>query len=260
VTTTINDQPDTSPRTAARVAGIGYVALFVLAIFANFVVRERLVDGDDKSATVQNLVADDELFRAGVAAFVVVFLIDIAVSWALYVLLRSGGSARSLAAAWFRLVHAVLLAVAATFMFLALELAGGSIAAGLDGTERESWTMLAIEAFDFTWLVGLAAFGVHLLLTGRLLAAAAGARVLGGLLTVAGAAYLFDTAAYTLFADYADHEDTFLAVVAVPSVVAELAFTIWLLRFGWRRGDDQDIADTDVQNRMARRMAVGSPL
>ena len=189
--------------------------------------REGLVDPDDASATVENLVTDGTLFRQGIAAFVAVFLIDVAVSWALYVLLRPGGPARSLVAAWFRLAHTVLLGVAATFLFLALQLAGGSLAAGLGASEREAWTALAIEAFDYTWLIGLAAFGVHLVLVGRLLASAMGARVLGALLAVAGAAYLFDTAAYTLLADYADHEDLFLAIVAIPSVVAELGFTIW---------------------------------
>ena len=40
-----------SRRTAARIAGISYVALFALAIFANFFVREGLVVGGDAAAT-----------------------------------------------------------------------------------------------------------------------------------------------------------------------------------------------------------------
>ena len=256
-TTTDTITTDTTPRTAARVAGLGYAVLFFLAIFANFIVREGLVDPDDASATVENLVTDGTLFRQGIAAFVAVFLIDVAVSWALYVLLRPGGPARSLVAAWFRLAHTVLLGVAATFLFLALQLAGGSLAAGLGASEREAWTALAIEAFDYTWLIGLAAFGVHLVLVGRLLASAMGARVLGALLAVAGAAYLFDTAAYTLLADYADHEDLFLAIVAIPSVVAELGFTIWLLRRGW--GRDTTTTDTTPRTTAGDRVLVGSP-
>lgn len=233
---------DTTARTAARVAGLGYAALFFLAIFANFVVRQGLVVDDDPAATVENLTTDGQLLRWGIVAFVVVFLLDVAISWALYVLLRPGGTARSLVAAWFRLAHTFLLGVAVTFLFLALQLASGPLSAGLESADREVWTALAVEAFDYTWLVGLVAFGVHLVLAGRLLATAMGARVLGLLLTVAGIAYVLDTAAYTLLADYADHEDLFLAIVAVPSVVAELGFTVWLLRRGWGRtvGDDAD--------------------
>ncbi|MDH3300572.1 MAG: DUF4386 domain-containing protein [Acidimicrobiia bacterium] len=36
-----------NPRTMALLAGWSYVALFVLAVFANFFVRERLVDTAD---------------------------------------------------------------------------------------------------------------------------------------------------------------------------------------------------------------------
>ena len=43
---------DTTRRTAARVAGAGYLALFVLAIFANFVVKQGLIDPADADATV----------------------------------------------------------------------------------------------------------------------------------------------------------------------------------------------------------------
>jgi hypothetical protein len=250
---------DTTPRTAARIAGLAYAALFFLAIFANFVVREGLVDADDPAATVENLTTDGQLLRWGIVAFVVVFLLDVAISWALYVLLRPGGTARSLVTAWFRLAHTFLLGVAVTFLFLALQRASGPLTAGLESADREAWTALAVEAFDYTWLVGLVAFGVHLVLVGRLLAAAMGARVLGILLTVAGVAYVFDTAAYTLLADYADHEDLFLTIVAVPSVVAELGFTIWLLRRGWGRTAGDADGPAQVTAALDASALVGSP-
>ncbi|MDH5521722.1 MAG: DUF4386 domain-containing protein, partial [Acidimicrobiia bacterium] len=40
-----------NPRSMALLAGWSYVALFVLAVFANFFVRERLVDTTDAAAT-----------------------------------------------------------------------------------------------------------------------------------------------------------------------------------------------------------------
>ncbi len=243
-TTTTPSTTDTTPRAAARIAGLAYVGIFLLAVFANFVVRQGLVDADDPAATVRNLVDDGGLFRLGVAAFVVAFLLDVAVAWALHVLLREGGPARSQLAAWFRVAHAVVMGVAVTFLWLALQLADGSLAAGLDAAQRESWTALAVEAFDYAWLIGLAGFGVHLVLVGRLLVTSSGARVLGGLLTAAGVAYLFDTFAYTVLSDYADHEDLFLAIVAVPSVVAELSFTVWLLRRGFGSDHGADDAET----------------
>ena len=49
---------------------------------------------------------------------------------------------------------------------------------------------------------------------------------------MAGAAYVLDTAANALVSSYADYETVFLLIVAVPSVVAELVFAVWLLARG----------------------------
>ena len=45
----------------------------------------------------------------------------------------------------------------------------------------------------------------------------------------AGTAYIIDTTAHTVLADYAEYADAFLVMVAVPSVVAEGWFGLWLL-------------------------------
>ena len=66
-----------SARGAAIIAGSGYVVLFVLAIFANFFVREGLVVADDAIATFENIAQSEFLFRAGIAAFLVIFLVDV---------------------------------------------------------------------------------------------------------------------------------------------------------------------------------------
>lgn len=227
---------DTTPRAAARIAGLGYATIFLLAIFANFAVKMRLVVPDDPAATVANLAGSAGLVRAGIAAFAVVFLLDIAIAWALYVLLRPTSPRRSLHAAWFRLAYTVFLGVGAMFLYLALRLATeSSYLDALGAQAHGSAVMLALEAFDYTWLVGLAAFGVHLVLVGRLLVSSGAApRPLGWVLMVAGAAYVVDTFAHTLLVDYASYANVFLAMVAIPSIVGELAFTVWLLARGGR--------------------------
>ena len=91
--------------------------------------------------------------------------------------------------------------------------------------------LLALRAFDFTWVAGLAAFGVHLILLGRLLLLTAdGPRVLAWVLVAAGTAYVVDTVAHLALADYEAWSTPFLVLVGLPSVVGELWLTIWLLR------------------------------
>lgn len=220
---------DTTRRTAARIAGVGYLALFVLAIFANFVVKQGIIDPTDAHATVAALREQESLFRIGLAAFVAVFLIDIAVAWALYVLFAPAGHGRSLLVAVFRVAYAIFLGVGAVFMFLGLQIATGATNLGPDVA------LLMFAAFDFAWLVGLIAFGTHLVLLGVLIIRSRIApRIIGVLLAVAGAAYAVDTLAHILVADYAATANVMLMVVAIPSVVAELTFTVWLLRAGRR--------------------------
>jgi hypothetical protein len=221
--------PDTTRRAAARVAGAGYLVLFVLAIFANFVVKQGIINPDDAAATVVAIREQESLFRIGLAAFIIVFLIDVPVAWGLYVLFAPAGRARSLLVAWFRIVYTVFLGVGAVFMFLGLQISTGATELGPDVA------LLMFAAFDFAWFVGLMAFGVHLVLLGALIIRSRIAPpIVGILLAVAGAAYAVDTLAHVLVADYAAIADVMLAAVAIPSIVAELTFTVWLLLAGRR--------------------------
>ena len=143
----------------------------------------------------------------------------------------------SLVAAWFRLTYTVFLGVAAIFFFLALELVGGAgHLASFAQAQLESQVMLAMNAFNYTWLIGLVAFGLHLGVIAYLMVRSGSvSRVLAAFLAAAGAAYVIDTTAFALLSDYADYAAAFLAMVAIPSVIGELAFTIWLLRGGLDR-------------------------
>jgi hypothetical protein len=252
VTRTPREAPrraDTTRRSAALWAGLGYVAIFVLAIGANFGVRTRLVDLDDPAATVANLAGNESLVRMALAGFAVIFVLDIVVAWALYVVLRPEGPRRSLLAAWLRLGYTVLLGVAVTFLYLALGLATGD-PDGLDGATRGTLTILALDAFDITWLVGLLAFGAHLLVVGRIMLGwRGGPRVLGAVLAVAGAAYVVDTVAHLVLAGYAEYADLMLAVVAVPSIVAELSLAVWLLTRARRLPERGQVGGTSLPAR-----------
>jgi hypothetical protein len=223
-------------RTAAVVAGISYAVLFALAIFANFAVREQLVEDDNAPATLQNIADNEGLVRFAIVAFIIAFVLDVLIAWALYHVFRPAGPELSRLTAWFRLVYTVFLGVAVVFLFIALEfVSSASYIATLEQPIREADAMLALDAFNATWMIGLTCFGVHLVLLGVMsLRSAVAPRALGLVLIVAGGAYIFDTLAYSLLANYADHESLFTAIVAGPAVIAEAAFTIWLLRDGGR--------------------------
>ena len=64
---------------------------------------------------------------------------------------------------------------------------------------------------------------------GVLLLKANGPRWIAWLLLAAGAAYIVDTIAHLVLADYEASADLLLAIVAVTSIVGEMSFAVWLL-------------------------------
>jgi hypothetical protein len=225
---------ETSPRRAAIIAGIGYVAIFILAIFANFFVRLGLVAPGDAATTFANISESELLFRLGIIAFLVVFILDIVVAWALYILFRSVNSDLSLLTAWSRLVYTVFLGVALIFMFDVLRLVSeAGFLSVFEPAELQAQVMLSMDAFNNTWLIGLACFGFHLILLAYLLAASSSApKLLAVIVGIAGAAYMLDTTANTLLTSYSEYENVFLAIVGIPSIVGELWLAFWLLLRG----------------------------
>jgi hypothetical protein len=143
----------------------------------------------------------------------------------------------SLVAAWSRIVYTVFLGVAVIFLFLILELVSGAeFLNAFNQGQIEAQVALAAEAFNYAWLIGLVSFGIHLIIIGYLLVSSRWApRVLGIVIAVAGTAYVLDTLAYSLLSNYAEYSNVFLAIVAVPAVIGEFAFTIWLLMRGGKQ-------------------------
>ncbi|GAJ00548.1 unnamed protein product, partial [marine sediment metagenome] len=56
---------DMSPRTAAKIAGVVYLICVVTGIFANIFVRGKLIVYGDAVTTVNNIMANESLFRIG---------------------------------------------------------------------------------------------------------------------------------------------------------------------------------------------------
>ncbi|MDC7240670.1 MAG: DUF4386 domain-containing protein [Spirochaetales bacterium] len=219
----------TSPRHASIIAGIGYASLFILAVFANFIVKEGLIVSGNAVESARNIMENTTLFRYGMVSFLLVFLIDVFVAWGLFILFRPVHGDLSLLAAWLRIVYTVFLGVALVFYFQALQLL--EFSAGL-----ENQAYAALEAFNSVWLIGLTAFGLHLVVLGGMIVKYRTAPiVLGIILIAAGTAYVIDTVAHTVLPDYQSVAGILMAIVAVPSVLAEGWFGIWLLVKGGKR-------------------------
>lgn len=202
-----------SNRTLSLIAGISYWVIFFAAIFANFMMLERL-----KADPLAAVAEQHQLVRAGIIAFMVTVVFDVVVAWALYVLFKD--HALSLPSMLFRMMHAAIMAVAVFALPFALK-----------ETTAEA-ILHQVEVFNTIWLIGLFFFGFHLLLLSRILGRP---RLIALFLAIAGIMYVVDTCAHFLLPDYEQHADLFLLLVAVPSILGELALAVWLLVKGGKQ-------------------------
>lgn len=226
----------------SKIAGAGYLVIFISGIFANFFVLESLVVPDDAKATATNIMDNGQQFRIGILSFIVMVIFDVLLSWALYILLKPVNKDVSLLTAWLRLVNATIFGVALYHLFAVLHiLSGADYLAVFDAGELQAKVMLSLDAFNATWLVGLVFFGLHLFFLGYLILKSSYIPgVIGVLLMVASLGYLTDSFAHFLLPNYNNYKTLFMSMVIVPGVIGELSFTFWLLFKGVRGPGQQN--------------------
>ena len=122
---------DQSQRRFALVAAIGLLFMAVLAPFAQFGVLQTLIVPADAAATTANILASAGIFRAAIAAFLIIAILDIVVAWGLYILLRPTNASLALLVAWLRVAYAAVFAYALVNLLDVAQLLQGSDAAGL---------------------------------------------------------------------------------------------------------------------------------
>lgn len=214
---------DSSLRRVAVLTGAGLLVLAVLAGFANFVAVEGLVTRGDAARTAADIAASESLFRFGIAAMLLAVALDVAVAWGLYRVFRSVNASVSMVSAWFRLAYSAVFTVSIAHLASAMRLIDDASASPLPTEHVQALALMEIEAFDDIWQAGLVLFGIHLLVEGYLVARSRIApRLLGPLVALAGAGYVFDGVARVLTGGSAP-------VASSVTFIGEFLFAVWLV-------------------------------
>lgn len=198
------------PRKLSIIAGISYLIIFFAAIFANFFVLESVL-----KAPLETIQLNHMLVRFGILAFILTVVFDVVVAWALYELFKE--HYLSNLSTYFRMMHAAIMAVAIFALPIALKL-----------TSAQE-ILNQIDIFNIVWLIGLFFFGIHLILLGKIIAKP---KIIALFLMIAGLMYMIDTSAHFILPNYEEYSSIFLALVAIPSIIGEMSFAIWLLLKG----------------------------
>ncbi len=217
-----------SIKKTARFAGVLYLVIFIASPLAFIVGKGGLLVTGDATATANNILASQSLFRAGIASETIVFLVEIMMAAIFYVLLKPVSPVLSLAAAFSRLAEAVVQAVNLLPSILVfLLVSGGGYLTVFEAGQREALVLLSLNLYDYMTLVWGFFFGLHLLLLGYLVYKSDYfPGILGILLALASLGYILQSYGAFLVPQYKESLDMIVLVLAVPG---ELAFTLWLL-------------------------------
>jgi hypothetical protein len=214
---------------AALIAGIGLLIMVFAAPFAELYVYPKLIVPKNPAETIQNISAHKMLFLSAIFCYLITFICDVLVAWALYVLLVPANKSLSLLTALFRLIYTAIAIFALVHLVTIFKLINNPDYLTILGTDLlQAQVRLAHSEFSYGWSVGFFFFSIHLGLLGYLVFKSSYIpKVLGVLLAVAGLGYLIDTLKPFLFPVF---NTEFLMV----TFLGEVIFMLWLLIRGWK--------------------------
>lgn len=231
----------------ARLAGALYLLLAVLGVFAQLVVRERILVAGDAAATTANIMSDPVLFRQALVADILMATVWVLTAVALYWLLRDVDGHAGLIMVTFTSVGSGMILVNLVFHYAGLLMATDPAFAKVD---RETMVLFFTELHEYGYILGGIFFGLWLLPLGYLVHRSRRfPRPLGILLAIASVVYIVDTVLWFAAPNIgaSAHE-----LISAPVTIAELWLILYLLirgvgdasNTGTRAGQGQVAAST----------------
>lgn len=224
----------TNQRRSALTAGTSLIIMALAAFFSYGFVHGSLVVQGDASATFDNIMSSNMLFRAEIFGWIIILISDIVVAWAFYIFLEPINRSLSLLGAWLRLTYAAILGMAILNLIFVLLLSKGTdYLSSFKIDQLQELTMLFFEAFESIWSIGLIIFGGHLMIVGYLAFKSDSIpKVISILLLLASIGYIVIHLCKTFLPQYDGVISILNIVFTVPMIVGELGFGIWLLLRG----------------------------
>lgn len=216
---------ETNPQLYARIAGILYLVIILTGLFGELFVRNKLLVSGDATATANNIMNSELLWRMGISTQLIMQICDLPVMIILYFLLRPISKKLALLNLSFNLIQTAVLVANKLNLVAALFLLGD--AAYLKSFSRDqlnTFSYFFIKLHDFGFGIGLVFFGFVCLIESYLLFKSGYfPKIIGILFFVAGVCYLTNSFAL-LIAPQFSH----IAILA-PCLIAELFFSLWLI-------------------------------
>jgi hypothetical protein len=222
-----------SPRSQARIAGGLYLIVIVGGIFAELIVRGKLVVHGDAAATAQNIMAHQMLYRWGFAVELFYCICNVPITVIFYNLFKVVNRNLTLMMVITDLVVNTIESISLLGHFAPLLLLGGGhYLNAFTPAQLQAASYVSIALFEHGFAIALAFFGFDCLIMAYLIYKSTFLpRFIGILIAIEGLGYIINS--FTLFLVPDLQARIFPYFVATG--LAEVILALWLLVVGLKR-------------------------
>jgi len=221
---------DLSQRKAVTPLRILYLLWFVVAPFSVMYVPMTLIVAGDATTTANNIMANEMLFRVGIAGNLITQIIQILIALVLYKLLKPVSKNHAVLMVVFALVGVPMAMLNTLNRIAALVLLNGSEFLKVLGTDQlHIQMMFFLELSEQGVLIPTIFWGLWLFPLGYLIYKSGYfPRILGIWVMIGCFGYVLDSFTHFLLPNYADYEAILLPVVMLMTL-GEILFALWVL-------------------------------
>jgi hypothetical protein len=216
-----------SQKNTARLAGLYYLIIAITGFYGIMYVPSEIMVKGDAATTMNNLLANEFLFRTGTVANLIDAIAFIFLVLTLYRLFKPVNENQAKLLVAFVIVQIPIFFLAEAFNISALMVAKGELMKSVDLAQRQDMVMLLLKTFNYGqklletfWGLWLIPFGILMYQSGFM------PRILGILLIIGGFGYILLVISFLLF----PNAQAAISDVTSPILsIAEISTLLWLL-------------------------------
>jgi hypothetical protein len=207
-----------SQRTIAKITGYSLILMALIAGFSLGFAYTKFIPSSQPDLVQKNLTENLELYKFMLLGILFIIILDILVSWTLFLYFKNDNKKYALFSFIFRFIYTLIFCFATYFLTKNI------------GQTNNEIVLNNYNIFQFTWSVGLIIFGIHLLLIGLLMKLHKSIpKILWYLTFIAGYSYILVHLLKTTSPQFTEFAATLNNILALPMALGELGLAVWLI-------------------------------